>query len=148
MTVADPERSRGKRVLVVEDGPTLTHGEMPYGAGVVAANRYNAARWSIRGRTRSAPSRRRSRSFPHLWRVLPAMGYSDRQRHELEETIKRVPCDLVVVATPIDLARTIKLDKPSVRVSYEVEEIGKPAITEMLEEFTQTHQPALAGAGR
>jgi predicted GTPase len=76
------------------------------------------------------------------------MGYSDRQRHELEETIKRVPCDLVLVATPIDLARTIKLDKPSVRVSYEVEEIGKPAITQMLEDFTQTHKPAFAGAGR
>jgi predicted GTPase len=76
------------------------------------------------------------------------MGYSDIQRHELEETIKRVPCDLVLVATPIDLARTIKLDKPSVRVSYEVEEIGKPAITTMLEQFTQAHKPALAEAGR
>ena len=76
------------------------------------------------------------------------MGYSDTQRHELEETIKRVPCDLVLVATPIDLARTIKLDKPSVRVRYEVEEIGKPAITELLEDFTQAHKPALAEAGR
>jgi predicted GTPase len=80
--------------------------------------------------------------------VLPAMGYSDTQRHELEETIKRVPCDLVVVATPIDLARAIRLDKPYVCVRYEVEEMGKPAISAMMEEFTQVHQPALAGAGR
>ena len=70
------------------------------------------------------------------------------QRHELEETIKRVPCDVVVVATPIDLARTITIDKPSVRVSYEIEETGKPEITPMLEEFTHAHKPALAGAGR
>jgi predicted GTPase len=76
------------------------------------------------------------------------MGYSDMQRHELEETIKRVPCDLVVVATPIDLARTIQLDKPNVRVRYEVEELGKPAIPEMLEEFTHAHKPAFAAAGR
>jgi len=80
--------------------------------------------------------------------VLPAMGYSDSQRHELEETIKRAPCDLVVVATPIDLARTINLAKPSVRVSYEIEELGEPAIPQMVAQFTQAHQPLLAGAGR
>ena len=82
--------------------------------------------------------------FPHLWQVLPAMGYSDTQRHELEETIKRVPCDLVLVATPIDLARTIKLDKPSVRVSYEVEEIGAPAIPDLIERL---HRRAQASSG-
>jgi predicted GTPase len=76
------------------------------------------------------------------------MGYSDTQRHELEETIKRVPCELVLVATPIDLVRTIKLDKPSVRVRYEVEELGKPALATILQEFTQTHKPALVEAGR
>ena len=103
-------------MLVVEDGPTLTHGEMPYGAGVVAANRYHAAAL-VDPRPYAVGSIQKTfEKFPHLWRVLPAMGYSDTQRHELEETIKRVPCDLVVVATPIDLARTIKLDKPSVRV--------------------------------
>ena len=148
VTVADPEAVKGKRVLVVEDGPTLTHGEMPYGAGVVAANRYNAAAL-VDPRPYAVGSIQKTfEKFPHLWRVLPAMGYSDIQRHELEETIKRVPCDLVLVATPIDLARTIKLDKPSVRVSYEVEESGKPAITTMLEQFTQAHKPALAEAGR
>ncbi|HEY4933080.1 MAG TPA: GTPase, partial [Terriglobales bacterium] len=86
--------------------------------------------------------------FPHLGKVLPAMGYSEMQRHELEETIRRVPCDLVLVATPIDLAKAIRLDKPSVRVRYEVEEMGKPAITELLEQFTEAHKPALAGVGR
>jgi len=146
VTLANPEAVRGKRVLVVEDGPTLTHGEMPYGAGVVAANRFHAAALVDPRPFAVGSILKTFEKFPHLWRVLPAMGYSERQRHELEETIKRVPCDLVLVATPIDLARTIKLDKPSVRVSYEVQEIGKPAITEMLEEFTQTHKPAFAGA--
>ncbi len=148
VTIADPEAIRGKNVLVVEDGPTLTHGEMPYGAGVVVANRYNAASLVDPRPFAVGSIEKTFEKFPHLWRVLPAMGYSDRQRHELEETIKRVPCDLVIVATPIDLARTIKLDKPSVRVRYEIQEIGKPAITQMLEEFTQAHKPALAGAGR
>jgi len=148
VTVADPEAIRGKRVLVIEDGPTLTHGEMPYGAGVVAANRYNAAAL-VDPRPYAVGSIEKTfEKFPHLWRVLPAMGYSDRQRHELEETIKRVPCDVVVVATPIDLARTITIDKPSVRVSYEIEETGKPEITPMLEEFTHAHKPVMAGAGR
>jgi len=148
VTIANPDAVRGKRVLVVEDGPTLTHGEMPYGAGVVAANRYNAAALVDPRPFAVGSIQKTFEKFPHLWRVLPAMGYSERQRHDLEETIKRVPCDLVLVATPIDLARTIKVDKPSVRVSYEVREIGNPALTEMLEEFTETHKPAFAGAGR
>jgi len=148
VTLADPELIRGKHVLVVEDGPTLTHGEMPYGAGVVAANRYGAAAL-VDPRPYAVGSIEKTfAKFPHLWRVLPAMGYSDRQRHELEETIKRVPCDLVIVATPIDLARTIQLDKPSVRVRYEVEEIGGPAISQMLEEFTHNYKPAVVGSGR
>jgi len=148
VTVADPEAIRGKRVLVVEDGPTLTHGDMPYGAGVVAANRYNAAALVDPRPFAVGSIQKTFEKFPHLWRVLPAMGYNDRQRHELEETINRVPCDLVIVATPIDLARTIRLGKPSVRVSYEVQEIGKRAITEMLEEFTHTRKPAFAEVGR
>ena len=147
VTVADPEAIRGKRVLVVEDGPTLTHGDMPYGAGVVAANRYNAAALVDPRPFAVGSIQKTFEKFPHLWRVLPAMGYNDCQRHELEETIKRVPCDLVVVATPIDLARTIKLDKPSVRVTYEVQEIGTRAITEMLEEFTHTHKTSVCRSG-
>jgi predicted GTPase len=148
VSVDDPELVNGKTVLVVEDGPTLTHGEMAYGAGVVAANRYHAS-VLIDPRPYAVGSIQRTfEKFPHLWRVLPAMGYSDTQRHELEETIKRVPCELVLVATPIDLVRTIKLDKPSVRVRYEVEELGKPALATILEQFTQAHKPALVEAGR
>lgn len=148
VSVANPEAIAGKTVLVVEDGPTLTHGEMAYGAGVVAANRYHAAALVDPRPYAIGSIQKTFEKFPHLWRVLPAMGYSDTQRHELEETIKRVPCDLVVVATPIDLARTIKLEKPSVRVAYEVEEIGGPAIADLIADFTAKHKPVLAGAGR
>jgi len=146
--VDDGDAIAGKTVLVVEDGPTLTHGEMPYGAGVVAANRYHASAL-VDPRPYAVGSIQKTfDKFPHLWRVLPAMGYSDTQRHELEETIKRVPCDLVVVATPIDLARTIKLEKPNVCVRYEIEELGKPAIGELIGQFTETYKPALVDAGR
>ncbi len=148
VTVDDPDLISGKTVLVVEDGPTLTHGEMPYGAGVVAANRYHAAALVDPRPYAIGSIQKTFEKFPHLWRVLPAMGYSDTQRHELEETIKRTPCDLVVVGTPIDLAHTIRLQKPSVRVRYEIEELGKPAISTLMEEFTAAHKPALAGAGR
>ncbi len=138
-------------MLVVEDGPTLTHGEMPYGAGVVAANRYGAA---SAGRSASLcgrlHSRRRSRSSRTCGRVLPAMGYSERQRHELEETIKRVPCDLVLVATPIDLARTIK--HRQAQRAGELRGGGDRQARDhrrMLEEFTHDAQAgSLAGAGR
>jgi predicted GTPase len=148
VSVDDPSLIKGKRVLVIEDGPTLTHGEMPYGAGVVAANRFGAAKL-VDPRPYAVGSLQRTfEKFQHLGKVLPAMGYSEIQRHELEETIRRVPCDMVVVATPIDLARAIRLDKPSVRVRYEVEEIGRPAITELLEQFTEQHRPALVPAGR
>jgi predicted GTPase len=143
-----PDLIQGSRVLVVEDGPTLTHGEMRYGAGVVAARKFGAvelvdprpyAVGSIRGTYER---------YPHMTELLPAMGYSDTQRHELQETISRTPADLVIVATPIDLSRVITIDKPSVRVSYEVEELTSPGLSEMLEEFVQTHQPELAGAGK
>ena len=148
VSVEDPLLVKGKRVLVVEDGPTLTHGEMPYGAGVIAANRFNAAK-IVDPRPFAVGSIQKTfEKFPHLGKVLPAMGYSEIQRHELEESIRRVPCDLVLVATPIDLSRAIRLDKPYVRVRYEVEEIGRPSITELLEQFTEAHRPTLAGAGR
>jgi len=141
---ANPQAIKGRRVLVVEDGPTLTHGEMSYGAGVVAARQYGAAelvdpRPYALGSIRGAYER-----YPHLNSLLPAMGYSDLQRHELEETINRVPCDLVVVATPVDLARIISVNKPCVRISYEVEELTRPRLADILQEFTSTHQPALA----
>jgi predicted GTPase len=147
VTVDEGDALFGKRVLVVEDGPTLTHGEMPYGAGVIAANRYGAAKLVDPRPFALGSIKQTFEKFPHLGKVLPAMGYSEKQRHELQETIKRVPCDMVLVATPIDLARVIRIDKPAVRVRYEVEEVGAPAITRLVERFTEQHQQVLAGAG-
>lgn len=139
VTVSSPELVNGRRVLVVEDGPTLTHGEMPYGAGVVAA-RQCGAREMVDPRPYAVGSIRWTyERYPHLTNLLPAMGYSDRQQHELEETINRVDCDVVLVATPIDLAHLIKLNKPSLRVTYEVENLTRPGLTEMLQEFTKKH---------
>jgi len=142
VTVEDPDLIKGKRVLVVEDGPTLTHGEMPYGAGVVAANRFGAAKMVDPRPFAVGSIQKTFEKFTHLGKVLPAMGYSEIQRHELETSIARTPCDVVLVATPIDLARAIRLDKPSVRVRYEVEEIGRPAITALLNRFTKEYKPA------
>jgi len=136
VTATDPTLIRGKRVLVVEDGPTLTHGEMPYGAGVVAA-RQNGASDRVDPRNTAVGSIRATfEKYPHIDRILPAMGYNEAQRRELEETINRTPCDVVVVATPIDLGRVLKLNKPSVRVGYEIEEITKPSLLDVLTQFT------------
>ncbi len=147
VSVADPGAVRGKRVLVVEDGPTLTHGEMPYGAGVVCAKQFGASEL-IDPRPYAVGSIRGTfEKFQHLHNLLPAMGYSDTQRHELEETINRVPADLVLVATPIDLARVITLKKPALRVSYEVEAVTKPGLWDILSDFTSRHKLQVAKAG-
>ena len=140
VTVPEPQLVKGKRVLVVEDGPTLTHGEMPYGAGVVAARQCGAAEL-VDPRSYAVGSIRGTyERYGHLTNLLPAMGYSDLQRHELEETIHRTPCDLVLIATPIDLARVIKLDRPNLRVTYEVEELTRPGLREALATFQpQSH---------
>ncbi len=135
---------KGKRVLVVEDGPTLTHGEMPYGAGVVAA-RQNGAAELIDPRKYAVGSIRATyEKYPHMGALLPAMGYGEHQVRELEETINRTPCDLVVVATPIDLARIVKINKPSVRVGYEVEELSGPTLRQVLTEFAAKHDRHMA----
>ncbi len=140
VSVENPELIKDKHVLVVEDGPTLTHGEMPYGAGVVAAGQYWAAS-RVDPRPHAVGSIRQTfDKYPHLRDLLPAMGYSDHQRHELEETINRTPCDLVVLATPVDLRRILHLNKPCVRVGYEVEELTRPNLTELLSEFTAQRQ--------
>src|SRR5271166_960668 len=143
VAVSEPEIIKGRSVLVVEDGPTLTHGEMPYGAGVVAARQYGASelvdpRPYAVGSIRGVYDR-----YPHLTNLLPAMGYSAMQRQELEETIRRTPCDLVLIATPINLARVIKLERPTLRVTYEVEDLTKPGLGELLAEFAHKHEPAL-----
>jgi predicted GTPase len=138
-----PELVKGKRVLVVEDGPTLTHGEMPYGAGVVAARQWGAAELVSAKPFAVGSIRSTFDRYPHMTNLLPAMGYSVMQRHELEETINSVRCDLVLVATPIDLARVIKINKPSLRVTYEVEELTHPDFTEILAQLkTQAKVPA------
>lgn len=148
VSLPDAEQVRGKRVLVVEDGPTLTHGEMPYGAGVVAAKNFGAVTMVDPRPFAVGSIKKTFEKFPHLGRVLPAMGYSDQQRHELEQTIANTPCDLVLIATPIDLARVIKIDKPTLRVGYEVEEIGGRAISDLIDKFTEEHKPVAAGVGR
>ncbi|MGQ0723451.1 MAG: cyclic 2,3-diphosphoglycerate synthase [Candidatus Eiseniibacteriota bacterium] len=133
--VDDPAAIRGKRVLVVEDGPTLTHGEMAYGAGWVAARRFGAAeivdprQWAV-GSIRETFAK-----YPTTGPVLPAMGYGAKQVKELGETIERVPADMVLIATPIDLRRLIEIRKPSLRVRYDLQEIGEPNLRGVLEEF-------------
>jgi predicted GTPase len=149
VTATFPSQIAGKRVLVVEDGPTLTHGEMPYGAGVIAAKQYHASEL-VDPRPYAVGSISTTyERFPHLKTLLPAMGYSELQRHELEETINGVPCDLVLVATPVDLAHVIHVNKPCVRVSYEVEELTRPKLSDILEDFAlrygQGEEAAVAG---
>jgi predicted GTPase len=133
LTVRDPELVRGKRVLVIEDGPTLTHGEMRYGAGLVAARRLGAAaivdpRPYARGSIRAVFEK-----YGHLTEVLPAMGYGDHQIAELSETIAAVPCDTVLIATPIDLGHVLALGKPSTRVTYELDEHDRRVLPRMIE---------------
>lgn len=123
LTVSDPAAGRGKRVLVVEDGPTVTHGEMAYGAGLLAARDLGAAA-IVDPRPFAVGSIRTTfDKYPHLDQVLPAMGYGDRQIRELEQTINAADCDLVVIGTPIDLRRLLRVNKPTVRVTYELEEL-------------------------
>ena len=122
VTVRNPEMVKGKRVLVIEDGPTLTHGEMRYGAGLVAALRHQAAEIVDPRPYACGSIRNVFVKYPHLTQVLPAMGYGARQMKELSDTIAAVPCDVVLIATPIDLAHVLMIDKPSTRVTYELEE--------------------------
>lgn len=141
ITLADPGAVRGKRVLVVEDGPTLTHGEMAYGAGWLAARQHGAAeivdpRPHARGSIRAV-----FESYPLLREVLPAMGYGERQRAELEATINASPAEVVLVATPIDLGRLLRLDKPAVRVRYDLREHDPAALRGAVERAVET-QPA------
>ena len=133
--VEDGGRIRGKRVLVIEDGPTLTHGGMTYGAGIVAAKKYGAAA-IIDPRPFAVGSIKKTfEKYDHLDVVLPAMGYGDKQTRELAKTIEAIDCDLVVSATPIDITRVIKVSKPILRVGYELEEIGTPTLKDVLKKF-------------
>lgn len=137
--VEDPAAIRGKRVLVIEDGPTLTHGEMTYGAGVVAARKFGAAElvdprpFAVRSIAATFEK------YPHIGPLLPAMGYGDAQIRDLEETINHSDCDLVLSATPIDLRRVLKVEKPMDRVRYELQVIGQPTLEEILAQRFGSH---------
>jgi predicted GTPase len=132
ITVERPEEVPGKRVLVVEDGPTLTHGEMAYGAGILAAEQFGAA--SIVDPRPSAVGsiKQTLKKFPHIGPLLPAMGYHEQQLKDLEETVNKVDCDLVLLGTPIDLSQIIKINKPSMRVFYELADHGEPRLSELI----------------
>jgi len=133
ITVDEPDLIKGKRVLVVEDGPTLTHGDMAYGAGMIAAEKLGAAQL-IDPRPFAVGSIKKTfEKYNHLEKLLPAMGYGQNQIAELAETINRSPAETVIIGTPIDLRRVMKLDKPAVRVRYELEEIGTPRLAELLQ---------------
>ncbi|MEO0265115.1 MAG: cyclic 2,3-diphosphoglycerate synthase [candidate division WOR-3 bacterium] len=133
--VEDHEKIKGKKVLVIEDGPTLTHGEMAYGAGYVAAEKYGAAE-IVDPRPYAVGSIKETyEKYTQLEVILPAMGYSPKQLKELEDTINSVPADLVIVATPINLGKILNLNKPYVRVRYELQEIGKPDLEDIIREF-------------
>ena len=133
--VDNPEMITGKRVLAIEDGPTLTHGEMQIGAGVVAAERFGAEEivdprpW-VTGKIKDT-----FKKYPYIGALLPAMGYSEQQMKDLEKTINEVDCDSVVIGTPINLGRFIKINKPNTRVNYELSEIGKPTIKDLVRNF-------------
>ncbi len=130
--VEAPQAIQGKRVLVIEDGPTLTHGEMSYGAGVVAAKRFGAAEM-VDPRPYAVGSITATyNAYPNIGSVLPAMGYGATQMHELQETINATPCDLVLIATPIDLGGLLDITHPAQRVRYELQEIGKPTLEDAL----------------
>ncbi len=132
LTVANPEAIRGKRVLVIEDGPTLTHGEMAYGAGWVAARRFGAAE-IVDPRPYAVGSIITTyEKYPSTGPILPAMGYGEEQMRDLEATIANADVDLVISATPIDLTRIIKITKPMQRVGYDLQEIGSPTLKEIL----------------
>lgn len=135
ISVDDPAAIRGKRVLVVEDGPTLTHGGMAFGAGVVAAQKFGAAEIVDPRPYAVGTIQETYAQYPTTGKVLPAMGYGDKQVKELEATINAAPVDLVLIATPIDLRRIINIKHPTDRVCYELQEIGQPTLASVLERF-------------
>ena len=139
LTVNKPELIKGKRVLVVEDGPTLTHGEMKIGAGVVAARRFGAKelvdpRPFVVGKLAET-----FKTYPNIGTLLPAMGYGDQQIADLEKSINNTDCDTVVIATPIDLTRIVKINKPYVKVDYDLQEIGNPNLSNIVCDFLKKH---------
>jgi predicted GTPase len=137
ITADNSEAVRGKRVLVIEDGPTVTHGGMPYGAGTVFAKKFGVAEL-VDPRPYAVGSINEAyRKYTHLGAVLPALGYGERQIAELRETIDRTPCDVVVIGTPIDLRRVVAINRPTVRVKYELKVLGPVSLEKILNDFIQ-----------
>jgi len=133
ITVDNPKLLNGKKVLVVEDGPTLTHGNMAYGAGMIAAERHGAGEM-VDPRPYAVGSIVKTfENYPQIGPILPAVGYGKEQIKELEETINKTPCDVVLIGTPIDLRRVLNINKPAVRAKYELQEIGTPTLEDILE---------------
>lgn len=137
--VDNPELIKGKRVLVVEDGPTLTHGEMKLGAGTIAAQKYGAAEIIDPREYAVGKLAETFKIYPNVGELLPAMGYGEEQLKDLETTINNVDCDTVIIGTPIDLNRIVKIDKPNTRVYYDLQEIGEPNLDQVLTDFTKKH---------
>ena len=140
LTVDKPELIKGKKVLVVEDGPTLTHGEMKIGAGTVAAMKHGAAELIDPRPYTVGKLKDTFKNYPEIGVLLPAMGYGDQQVKDLEKTIANTPCDAVVIGTPIDLGRIIKIKQPTVKVGYELQEIGTPNLEGVLKDFCKKHK--------
>jgi len=137
ITVDKPELIRGKRVLAIEDGPTITHGSMPYGAAVIIAKNLGASE-IVDPRPYAVGSIKEAyKKYPHLGALLPALGYGEKQVAELKETIDRIPCDVVVLGTPIDLRRVITIKQPTVRAKYELKVLGPVSLEQILQEFLQ-----------
>ncbi|HRF40857.1 MAG TPA: hypothetical protein PK198_18835, partial [Saprospiraceae bacterium] len=138
--VEDPAVIRGKRVLAIEDGPTLTHGGMTFGAGTLAAKKFGAAELVDPRPYLSGKIIHTFLEYPGIGTLLPAMGYGDEQLRDLETTIEQTDCEAVVIGTPIDLRRVIRIDKPSTRVFYDLQEIGVPTLNEVLDSFLEKKQ--------
>jgi predicted GTPase len=135
ITVENPQIIKSKNVLVVEDGPTLTHGGMKYGAGTIAANKAGAHQIIDPRPYTVGTITETFNKYPGIGPLLPAMGYSDQQIHDLEQTINRTKCDAVIIGTPIDLTRIIDINKPVTRVRYEIREIGELSLVQVIDEF-------------
>jgi len=135
ISVDDPDLIKGALALVVEDGPTLTHGEMTYGAGVVAAEKFGAAELVDPREFAVGTIAETFEKYPDIGVLLPAMGYGEQQIKDLEETINAVDCDVVIIGTPIDLRRIVKIHKPAVQVKYDLQEIGHPTLADVLKDF-------------
>jgi len=137
LKVDDPSVIKGKKVLVVEDGPTLTHGEMKIGAGTVAALKYGAKELVDPRPYTVGKLSETFEIYPNIGELLPAMGYSAQQLKDLETTINQTDCEAVVIGTPIDLQRIVKIDKPATRVYYDLQEIGQPDLAGILDDFVK-----------